>query len=154
MSTYSTKLAQAVKEYLEGEGWTYTFDDENGKFRFKLKVESTIQSVETFVNVREKTILVYGYPALGCDMKAADDVATYFSYANYGLPHGNFEIDLTDGEVRYKSSVFCGTDVPCKEVIEFIVDLPSRMWTKYGNGFVAVNLTGADPKDEVDKADA
>ena len=32
-------------------------------------------------------------------------VAEYITRANYGLRIGNFEMDYTDGEVRYKSSL-------------------------------------------------
>ena len=30
--------------------------------------------------------------------------------ANFGLDIGNLELDMTDGEVRYKSSLCCGED--------------------------------------------
>lgn len=33
------------------------------------------------------------------------DIAEYITRANYGLRIGNFEMDYSDGEVRYKSSV-------------------------------------------------
>lgn len=42
-------------------------------------------------------------------VKASDDkrgaVAEFIARANYGLRIGNFEMDFTDGEIRYKSSL-------------------------------------------------
>ncbi len=44
-----------------------------------------------------------------CPVKAPEEkrlaVAEFIARANYGLRIGNFELDFSDGEVRYKSSL-------------------------------------------------
>ncbi len=41
-----------------------------------------------------------------------DDFAIFITRINYGLMIGNFEMDFSDGEIRYKTSIdFEGTDL-------------------------------------------
>ncbi|GIK55919.1 MAG: hypothetical protein BroJett015_15820 [Chloroflexota bacterium] len=106
-------------------------------------------------------------------------VAEYLTQANYGLQIGNFEMDLTDGEVRYKSSIGFDGDAltpalirqviyPAVKAVEvyfpgllkFVQAEPGQTiqtdsWTDSGlaNGRLATDLLGFTAVDITDNPD-
>jgi hypothetical protein len=154
MREYSNQLAAAVTAYLDSQEWRYNFDQENGVFRFGINVDSRIKSVNMYIRISERGFVAYGLPEMKADDASARQLAEYFTYCNFGLPYGNFELDFSDGEINFKSSLLCGDTIPPMGVVESIVDMPIRMWERYGNGMLAVLFGGASPKEEAAKADA
>ncbi len=64
-------------------------------------------------------------------------VSEYLHRANFGLVHGNFEVDFVDGEVRYKYSV--EVDNPnnlSNASLDKCVVLPCLMFNRYGAGLL------------------
>ena len=153
MREHSRPLANVVKDYLDSQNWRYQFEAEDGKFLFGLNIDSRIQTVNFVIYVTNHGFTVYGYPTLKADTETMTRVAEYLIMANYGLPYGNFELDFTDGEVRFKSSLYCGSTLPPLDIVEFVVDAPARLWSTYGNGLAAVIMAGADPREEINKAE-
>jgi hypothetical protein len=94
-----------VGEFLAEDGWnpqridqkfvyrTYYYG-KNGEFRCYAQVRVDLQQ---FIFYAVATLKV---PE---DLRLA--VAEYITRANYGLRIGNFEMDFSDGEVRYKSGI-------------------------------------------------
>lgn len=77
-----------------------------------------------------------------------DAVALFLARANYGILIGNFEIDLEDGELRYKTSI----DVEGAELTEALLDnlvvANVAVFDRYVPGIEAV-VRGTDPADAV-----
>jgi hypothetical protein len=77
-----------------------------------------------------------------------DAIALFLTRANYGILLGNFELDLDDGELRYKTSI----DVRGAELTEALLDnlvvANVAMFDRYVPGIEAV-VRGADPADAV-----
>lgn len=76
-------------------------------------------------------------------------IAEYLTYANYGLVLGNFEFDLSDGEVRYKVSLPAGRNMgfffsalPSLKALLHIVDVSISTIIRYGKG---INSLLEDP---------
>ncbi len=53
----------------------------------------------------EKQLMFYCRAPLNATENARMAIAEFFTLANYGMVVGNFELDLSDGEMRYKVSV-------------------------------------------------
>lgn len=53
MSKYSTKIADAIQEFLHDDDWHYTFREEKGTFHFSLSTHSRLNTVDYFIAVRE-----------------------------------------------------------------------------------------------------
>jgi len=155
MANYHRGIAAGVNEYLASQNWSYDFDDETGVFRFRLGIKGRLNKVEYFIRVREGGVTAYGICPITVDHnddRLLNRVNRFLALANYGLPYGNFELDVTDGEIRFKMSYYCGEDnTPSPDAIELVVDLPSSMMKKYGDGLVAVMLAGSDPDGEIKK---
>jgi hypothetical protein len=95
----------AILEYFEREGWNYRrlgnhqalemgVVGENGSYRLVAVVDDE-RSIVRFLTIIDGKI----------PDPRIDDVMEYLTRANYGLLLGNFELDLGDGEVRFKCSI-------------------------------------------------
>ena len=74
-------------------------------------LKSTYQSSDTawlvFLQTREdaRQVIVYSVLVSNVLEERRQAAAEYLTRANYGLWLGNFELDMADGEVRYKTSI-------------------------------------------------
>ena len=78
------------------------------------------------------------------DRRAA--AAEFITRANYGLLIGNFEMDLEDGEIRYKTSIDVEGDRLSTSLIRQLVNVNIDTMDKYIPGFAAVIAGGIEPK--------
>ena len=76
-------------------------------------------------------------------------VAEFLTRANYGLVIGNFEMDFSDGEVRYKTSVDVEGGQLTSTMIRTMVYTNVLMMDKYLPGIMKVVYAGASPADAV-----
>lgn len=73
-------------------------------------------------------------------------LALFLTRANFGLIIGNFEMDMSDGEVRYKTSIDVEDDRLSTTLLRHLVDVNIEMMDKYLPGMRAVVEDGADPE--------
>ncbi len=108
--TYSKTIAQAIKEFLTNDDWHYSFDEQRGLFKFGLSIKGKIKKVRYLVDVKDDAYLVYAIAPIGGDEDDRNmmmEMAEFICRANYGLKSGNFELDMDDGEIRFKCYVDC-----------------------------------------------
>jgi hypothetical protein len=78
-------------------------------------------------------------------------VAEYLTRANYGLYIGNFEMDYTDGEIRYKSSIDVENTELVPAVIHNVVYPSVYMMDCYLPGIMEVIYANAVPAEAIKK---
>lgn len=146
---YSTAIADSINAFLKEDEWRFNFDSEHGRFIFNLGLSCKLKSVRYIVDVREKDYLIYVFSPLGPDKGDAATMkrtAEFLTRANYGLVFGNFEMDMHDGEIRYKTFVPCGGEAPCADVIRRSIYVPASMLDRYGDGLLKVLYSDIDPE--------
>ncbi|MDR2646823.1 MAG: YbjN domain-containing protein [Oscillospiraceae bacterium] len=151
---YNVQLARQVNAYLRSQNWKFEFNDEDGTFKFGMSLSNKMKTCRVLILVGDEHICTYAICPINCDHKdraAIGRVNEFITRANYNLRFGNFELDYRDGEVRYKSSHFCGSSIPDLDVVERVVDIPYLMLNRYGNGLLSVIFTDADPAQEIAK---
>jgi hypothetical protein len=77
-----------------------------------------------------------------------EQVALFLTRANYGILHGNFELDLADGDLRYKTSLDVRGAELTEALLENIVVANVSMFDRYVPGIEAV-VRGMDPAEAV-----
>lgn len=115
---YSKNIADAINSFLTEDDWHFSFDDQCGLFKFSLNLKGRIKKVSYIVDVKDDEYVVYAISPLGADEddeKMMAIMAEFICRANYGLKNGNFELDMRDGEIRYKSFVDCEGLTPTME---------------------------------------
>ena len=149
MSKYSTKIADAIQEFLHDDDWHYTFREEKGTFHFSLSTHSRLNTVDYFIAVREDHYRVLCISPLNVNTDDAQELARmaeFITRANYGMTRGCFEMDYHDGEIRFRMTVDCDGDaVPTQEIVKNSVYVPASMFNRYGSGMVHTIFSDLNP---------
>lgn len=148
---YSKPLAQQVEAYLNSQNWKYDFNEEEGIFRFGMNLDCRMHSCRLVIVMAEELFTAYAISPISADADCMLAAINYLTRANFGLKLGNFELDQRDGEIRYKSCIYCGDDVPSLKIVERVVDVAFQMMQTYGDGLLNVIFAGADPAQEIAK---
>lgn len=74
-------------------------------------------------------------------------IAEFITRANYGMTIGNFELDFTDGEIRYKTSIDVEGDQLSFALIKSLVYTNVMMMDTYLPGIRAVIEAGVSPEE-------
>ena len=77
------------------------------------------------------------------------DVAEYIARANYDLEIGNFEMDFSDGEIRYKSSVGFKKTVLTPELIKNAIYPAVQTADRYLPGLIKVIYGETSPAEAI-----
>ncbi len=154
--TYSKSIANAINNFLTEDDWHFSFDDQCGLFKFGLNLKGRIKKVSYIVDVKDDEYVVYAISPLGADEDDEKMMATMVEFicrANYGLKNGNFELDMRDGEIRYKSFVACEGITPTMEMVRNSIHCPAAMFDRYGVGIVDIIFGNSTAKDAIAKCE-
>jgi hypothetical protein len=76
-------------------------------------------------------VVVYAIASRNVPEDRRTDVARELHRINYGLYLGNFELDLDDGELRFKASIDFGDVEPISELIRPLLAAATMTATRY-----------------------
>lgn len=146
-----------IKSVLEKNGWkNYKYMPSNASILFGLRKQE-IGSLNCIFKVDNKRgcFVMYFIRDSKLDLDIRSRASEYFTYANYGIVIGNFEMDLTDGEVRYKVSSPIGknrgvlfTSIPTRRELKHFIDISVATVVRYLKGLESLlKDTSISPKD-------
>lgn len=153
---YSKEIANVINAFLKEDDWYFSFDEQRGLFKFGLSLKSKLKKINYFVAVKEDEYIVYAISPIGVDEDDKEMMASMAEFvcrANYGLMNGNFELDMRDGEIRFKCFVDCKGTFPTIEIIKNSIYYPAAMFKQYGNGIVDIIFGNASVKETIDKCE-
>ncbi len=136
------RIGDIVANFLVDRNWESTQITDNV---FALSVAGQSNNWTTYLGIREEEsqILVHSVLPVRVPPDRIVEVALFLTRANFGLVIGNFELDMDDGEVRFKTSV----DLEGVDFTDLVVDhlvLAAIVTSdRYLPGLVAV-LAGRD----------
>lgn len=143
-----------VREFLDNDNWKYKYIEDKQRIDLGMNLKCKLKSIDMKILFNENGATVLGI----CPMNAGEDerasVMEYVTRANYGLRNGNFEMDVRDGEVRYKCYLNTKGGRPYTEEIADAMLVPPAMFEKYGNGLAALLMGFSDAKTEIEKAES
>ena len=153
---YSKEIAAAVTERLNELGAHYAFDEGNGVFNLNWTLKGKLRNVRLMLVVNEEDLECVVVSAVSADPEDAAIMANlteFLTRANYGLKCGGFDMDMSDGEIRYRTYVDCRDGLPGPKAIERMLYTPLAMYDRYGVGILAILFQGASAKDAYDKCE-
>ena len=153
---YSEDIVSEIRGFLIDDDWKFDFDDEKGIFRFGVNIDGKMKHVNYFVPVRDDSYIVYAISPVSADSddpQVMNAIAEFTCRANYGLRNGNFEVDMRDGEIRYKVFVDCDGVIPSKEVIRGSIIIPAMMFERYSPGILDVVFKGASAAEAIQQCE-
>ena len=144
-----------VRKYLDEDDWKYDYDANKHIIRLGAATRSKLRSIHYGIRFNEGGYTVYGIAPMNADEDTRSSVMEYITRVNFNLRNGNFELDLSDGEVRYKCYV------PTKDldeipqiIIEESLIVPILMYNTYGDGLAALIMGFSDPVTEIEKVES
>jgi hypothetical protein len=131
------------------------FSQVAGEPRFMLAISGDNAHYVCHLRVDEERCFVLFYTL--CPLVVPEDARTrmaeFVARANYGLPIGNFEIDVRDGEVRFKTSIDVEDARVTEALLRPVVYANTHTMDRYMPGIVDVLYRGGDPAAVVEAID-
>ncbi|MCB6365936.1 YbjN domain-containing protein [Intestinibacillus massiliensis] len=139
-----------LTEYLDSQDWNYTVHEEKNYISLRMNMK-TVDSCSLILDViDDTTVLFYTVFPIKIPEERRAAVAEFLCRANYGLYHGNFEIDFRDGEIRYKTTgMTTEAEELDEEVIGRLVNLGFAMTDRYAPGILSVLYANDEPENAI-----
>ena len=131
-------LQDLVIDFFQREEWDFAVTRNPSILRVACEGESGQWYCYAKVDEAEQRFAFYSVcPYLASPAKLAA-MAEYTSRANYGMTIGNFELDFTDGEIRYKTSMDFQDHKPTLGSISQLVYTNISMMERYLPGILSI----------------
>ena len=146
---YNGAIADTLREVFSAAGILATFEDKNGVgvFTLRMKLRCRMQSAQMIVLVREENYSTITTLPLTADTDHRLAMAEYLTRINWNMRNGNFELNMDDGEIRYKTYVHVGQEKPDIAAARLATMLPFLMIDRYGDGIIDVLFGFKTPKE-------
>lgn len=142
-------ILDAVASYLDGEGWSFTRLPEQSILRFEMGARHGEWVCYARTWEEDAQLVIYSaWPEdVPEDRRLA--MAEFLTRANFGLVIGNFELDLDDGELHFKTSIDVEGDRISAALIRQLIDANVAAFDHYWPGVAAVQRDGAAPEEAI-----
>ena len=149
------QIVDAVRDWLDGDDWHYDYNADNHMISAGIKLDCKMRSARVYIPIRDDNSYIVNIVApIKGDPNDLDELIKYLTMANYGLANGNFELDVRDGEIRYKTYVNCREleSLPDRIIKDSIL-VGWYMMERYGDGIAAISMGFSDAEAEIKKAE-
>lgn len=148
------KAFALLQNWLETEGWYPQLIEGTHAFwaRYSLGPKGMLMcTFELLADIEQ--FVFYAVPGVTAPEADPTPVLRYLARANYGLRLGNFECDLDDGEIRFKSSLnFAGEPLSTHQVANVVLPAIETV-DKYLEGLAGVIAGACTPEEAIEQAE-
>ncbi|MDR3086223.1 MAG: YbjN domain-containing protein [Christensenellaceae bacterium] len=124
----------SIEQFLEQKG--YAWERNDGLICFT--IQGALERYPVFVMARKDMLVTLAqYPSAVPDEKCLE-MAHFLHMANFGMLLGNFEIDLDEGELRFKTCLYLPGQKPARACLARYLFTPALMLEKYAPGVRAI----------------
>lgn len=136
---------ETLGQFLEEDGWHP--QQLEGQHIFRMAFAGRNGQTICYAQIRMdlEQFLFYVMAPIQASEDTRTAVAEYTTRANYGMRIGNFEMDFSDGEVRYKSSIDFEASTLTPELIRSAIYAAVDTMDRYLPGLLAVIYGGLPP---------
>ena len=150
------QIVDALRDWLDNDDWHYDYDAEHHVIRAGINLDCKLRNARMFIPIREDgSYIVNIVLPISGDPKNMGELVKYVAMVNFGLANGNFEVDVKDGELRYKIYVNCkGLETLPDQIIKDSIYAGWFMVERYGDGIAALAMGFSDAEAEIKKAES
>ncbi|MEX1367587.1 MAG: YbjN domain-containing protein [Nannocystaceae bacterium] len=132
------RITAVMKEYFEAEGWDGQEPDEGVLvFRFEDDLDHQWGCLAVAHEEAEQ-LAFYSVVLSAVPPERRAEVTDFIMRTNYGMQVGNFEMDLDDGEIRFKTSIDVEGVELDRALCDNLVSLNLMIMGTYFDGLMAV----------------
>ena len=147
-------MFEVVKKFLDGgfdgDKWNYEVHDEIAFVGGIGGLEGKITDLRFYIIVGDETVTCYHTAPIKAPLEQRTAISEFITRANYGLTNGNFEMDFSDGELRYKTTIsqhdLLRNDAAAFRSMRVLMMLGPSMWQRYGDNLAALLFGYTDNK--------
>ena len=147
-------LFDAVVAVLDAEGWAFDRLGTRTALTAAFQGEAGQWTVAVMASEKQRRLVAYSIAPLSAPAERRAAVAEFLTRANYGLPVGNFEMDLDDGEVRFKTAVDLADALVTDGLIRSLIHANVVLMDRYVKALHDVAIQGGDPAAAIKAAEA
>ena len=150
---HGEKALEALGRFLADHGWNPRALDEVAGYSVGFEGDHGSYHCVAEILVEIQQFLFYVIHPVRVPAERRLAVAEAITRANYGMRIGNFELDFSDGEVRYKSSLDFDDEILTPPLIRNAIYAAVETMDRYARAIVAVGRgekTAADAIAEVE----
>jgi len=148
----SKQIFERIQNRLTEKGLKFSAKD--GIFNFNMVTGSVVGKLAMHIDVLDDCYVSYAILGNNASPERFSAISEYLHRANFGLLFGNFEIDYSDGEVRYKITTDC-KDI--SNLTNYMIDrsvlLPCAMFERYGVGIIKLMMGIGNPEELINESE-
>lgn len=145
------EIFNLVVQWFREDDWNCDVDEDQLVLRTGINGENGKYRV--FAHVQNENVVLHSISPTDVPTSKRNAIAEYLTRANYGLVIGNFEMDYSDGEVRFKTSIKVKDGAIAPWMINNLAYINCAMIDKYYPGLMNVLYGGATPEKAVQKVE-
>ncbi len=145
-----TRAFKCIKDYLEKINISFEADDVQRIIRSGFRGRNGYFSVAIFINSDNDLFQCLSMLPINAPEHKRRDVAEVCVRATYGMKIGNFEMDFSDGEIRFRTSVKYVNDFLDEEILSHLIGINLLMADMYFPAFAKVIYADHSPESAVD----
>ena len=143
----SLRAFETLGNFLKNDEWHPQQIEGNYTYRTFLTGDFGELRCEARIRLEQEQLAFYIFLGVNVPEDRRPAVAEFLTRANYGLPLGNLEMDLRDGEVRMKNSLSFADGELTDTLIRNILYPASSVAKSYFPGVLKVAFGSASPSD-------
>jgi hypothetical protein len=143
------KILDTVISFLEQDGWPFTQFEGQPVLQLGFRGDNGQWNCYAQAREEQTQFLFYSVCPVNAPEERRLDVAEFLTRANYGLFIGNFELDLDDGEIRYKTSIDVEGDRLSVALVQQLVYANAFTMDRYLPGIMGVIYGDASPAEAI-----
>ncbi len=140
-----------VGQFLEEDGWNPQEIQERYAYRTYFYGRNGELRCYAYVRIDLQQFVFYAIATFRVPEQARSAVAEFITRANYGLRIGNFEMDYSDGEIRYKSGIDFEGEQLTLNLIKYTIYPVVQTMDHYLPGLLKVSFGGQNPLEAIEE---
>ncbi|MBR2520010.1 MAG: YbjN domain-containing protein [Selenomonadaceae bacterium] len=153
----TAEVIAAVENFFTRDNVKYRPFDERNVAKATYSIDTKFRHIDVFFHAYSDKLVLHMILPLSADEEERAKVAEFILRANYGLKVGGFDFDFNDGEISYRTSIYCGSDefvAPTYEQIDFALVIGMIMVERYGDALVKVMFGVLEPDDAIESVES
>lgn len=131
-------IRQRIIKFLTDDGWN--FQQGEHSLNSRVRCQNAIYPIYIFIGENNCNIQVYSYLDTVIPENKRAAISEFCTRINYNMPIGNFEFDIDEGEVRYKTSITVGNNIEflTDDVVDKLIVINYSNMDTYYPGFMQI----------------
>ncbi len=144
---------ESLVKYLEDNRWKFERHDPERSVNLGFVGKNACYRCLAVVDADDDLFQFFSFLPMRVPEEKRMSIAELSTRANYGLKIGKFELDFSDGELRFQTSARYGEQTLHDEVIRDIIASNLLTIDRYFPAFATVLFAGETPADAIERVE-